>query len=82
MTNHLLIQVDNSSNNSHVHFYLRIKHFIHNLQFMFREESEDWVLEPDIFLRICTHTQTITISNDLCPPVPTMLFKLRPCIQK
>ena len=35
--------------------------------------------EPNIFLWICTHTQTITINNDLCPP---MLFKLRPCIQK
>jgi hypothetical protein len=35
--------------------------------------------EPNTFLRICTHTQTITISIDLCPP---MLFKLRPCIQK
>ena len=41
----------------------------------------------------CTHTQTMPISNDLCPPMPTismtcahpcppMLFKLRPCIQK
>jgi hypothetical protein len=37
------------------------------------------VPEPNIFLRICTHTQTITISIDLCPP---MLFKLHPCIQK
>ena len=27
--------------------------------------------EPNIFLQICTHTQTITISNDLCPPMPT-----------
>jgi hypothetical protein len=36
--------------------------------------------EPKFLLRICTHTQTITISSDLCPP--TMLFKLRPCIQK
>ena len=25
--------------------------------------------EPNIFLRICTHTQTIPISNDLCPPI-------------
>jgi len=49
--------------------------------------------EPNIFLRVCTHTQTIPISNDLCPPMPThsmtcahpcppLLFKLRPCIQK
>ena len=37
------------------------------------------VAEPNIFLRICTYTQTITINNDLCPPV---LFKLRPCIKK
>jgi hypothetical protein len=27
------------------------------------------VPEPNIFLRICTHTQTITISIDLCPPI-------------
>jgi hypothetical protein len=27
--------------------------------------------EPNIFLRVCTHTQTIPISNDLCPPMPT-----------
>ena len=51
------------------------------------------VTKPNIFLRICTHTQTIPINNDLCPPTPThsmtcahpcppMLFKLRPCIQK
>ena len=43
--------------------------------------------------KFCTHTQTITINNDLCPPIPThsmtwarpcppMLFKLRPCIKK
>jgi hypothetical protein len=49
--------------------------------------------EPNIFLRVCTHIQTIIISSDLCPPMPThsmtcahpcspMLFKLRPCIQK
>jgi hypothetical protein len=49
--------------------------------------------EPNIFLRICTQTMTITISSGLCPPMPThsmtcahpcppMLFKLRPCIQK
>ena len=49
--------------------------------------------EPNIFLRICTHTQTIPISSDLCPPMsthnmtcvhprPPMLFKLRPCIKK
>jgi hypothetical protein len=49
--------------------------------------------KPNIFLRICTHTQTIPISSDLCPPMPThsmtcahpyppMLFKLRLCIQK
>jgi hypothetical protein len=51
--------------------------------------------EPNIFLRICTHTHTITISSDLCPSMPThsmtcahpcpcppMLFKLCPCIQK
>jgi hypothetical protein len=25
--------------------------------------------EPNIFLRICTHTQTIIINNDLCPPM-------------
>jgi hypothetical protein len=25
--------------------------------------------ELNIFLRICTHTQTITISSDLCPPI-------------
>ena len=31
------------------------------------------------FLRICTHTQTTPINNNLCPP---MLFKLRPCIKK
>ena len=31
------------------------------------------------FLRICTHTHTTPINNDLCP---SMLFKLRPCIQK
>ena len=41
--------------------------------------SFDWGAEPNISLRICTHTQTIIISIDLCPP---MLFKLRPCIQK
>ena len=52
-----------------------------------------FLAEPNIFLLICTHTQTIPISNDLCPPTPThsmacahpcppMLFKLRPCIQK
>jgi hypothetical protein len=35
--------------------------------------------EPNIFLRICTYIQTITISNNLCP---LMLFKLRPCIKK
>jgi hypothetical protein len=29
----------------------------------------DRVVEPNIFLRICTHTQTITISIDLCPPI-------------
>jgi hypothetical protein len=49
--------------------------------------------EPNIFLRICTHTQTITIISDPWPPMsthsmtcahpcPPMLFKLRPCIQK
>jgi hypothetical protein len=38
-----------------------------------------WLAEPNIFLRICTHTQIITISSDPCPP---MLFKLCPCIQK
>jgi len=27
--------------------------------------------EPNIFLRICTHAQTITISRDLCPSMPT-----------
>ena len=52
-----------------------------------------FLAEPNIFLRICTHTHTIPINNDLCPPMPThsmtcahpcppMLFKLRPCIQK
>ena len=36
-----------------------------------------WVLaRAQHFLRICTHTQTTLISNDLCPP---MLFKLRSC---
>ena len=35
--------------------------------------------KPNIFLQICTHTQTITISSDLCPP---MLLKLHPCIKK
>ena len=42
------------------------------------------------FDRICTHTQTITISNNLCAPMLThsmtcahpMFFKLRLCIQK
>jgi hypothetical protein len=33
--------------------------------------GEDKVAEPNIFLRICTHTQIITISSDLCPPMPT-----------
>jgi hypothetical protein len=37
------------------------------------------VAELNIFFGICTHTQTITINGDPCPP---MLFKLRPCIQK
>ena len=52
-----------------------------------------FLAEPNIFLRICTHTHTIPINNDLCPPMPThsmtcahpcppMLFKLRPCFQK
>jgi hypothetical protein len=29
------------------------------------------VAEPNIFLRICTHSHTITISSDPCPPMPT-----------
>ena len=44
--------------------------------------KEQWLgssAEPNIFLGICTHTHTIIISSDPCPP---MLFKLRPCIQK
>ena len=51
------------------------------------------IAEPNIFLRICTHTHIIPISIDLCPPksthskscvhpCPPILFKLRPCIQK
>jgi hypothetical protein len=40
---------------------------------------DHYTSEPNIFLRICTHTHTITISSDLCPP---KLFKLCPCIQK
>jgi hypothetical protein len=57
------------------------------------KECRYYEAEPNIFLRICTHIHTITISNDLCSPMPThsmtcahpcppMLFKLRPCIQK
>jgi hypothetical protein len=45
-------------------------------------QVERFSSEPNIFLRICTHTQTITIISNLCPPMPPMLFKLRPCIQK
>ena len=41
-----------------------------------------YLAEPNIFLLICTHTQTIIISSDLCPHMSTMLFKLRPCIPK
>ena len=37
------------------------------------------ISKPNVFLQICTHTHTIPIDNDLCPP---MLFKLCPCIQK
>jgi hypothetical protein len=59
-----------------------------------REQWREYVDQsPTFFLRICTHTQMITISNDLCSPMPThsmicahscphMLFKLRPYIQK
>ena len=42
-----------------------------------REERERWrggdvwLPEPNIFLRNCTHTQTMTVSSDLCPPMPT-----------
>jgi hypothetical protein len=37
-----------------------------------------YLVEPYIFLRICTHTQTITISNDLCPPMPTHGIQIAP----
>jgi hypothetical protein len=32
--------------------------------------------KPDIFLRICTHTHTIIIIIDLCPPMPTHAIQL------
>ena len=36
--------------------------------------------EPNIFLWICTHTQTITISIDLCPPMPIhSMTSAHPC---
>ena len=36
--------------------------------------------KPNIFLRICTHTQTIPISSDLCPPMPTHIMTcVHPC---
>jgi hypothetical protein len=39
-----------------------------------------WLAEPNIFLRICTHTQIITISNDICPPMPThSMTCVHPC---
>ena len=57
-----------------------------------RKVNPRYIPEPNIFLRICTHTQTITISSDLSSLMPThsmtcvhpyssMLFKLRPCIK-
>jgi hypothetical protein len=46
-----------------------------------------WVMlgctaEPNIFLQICTQTQTITISNDLCPPMPTHVIQIAPMYSK
>ena len=49
--------------------------------------------EPNIFLLNCTYAHPCPHIHDLCPPMPThsmtcahpcssMLFKLRPCIQK
>ena len=32
--------------------------------------------KPNIFLWICTHTQTITINSDMCPSMPT---HVHPC---
>jgi hypothetical protein len=32
--------------------------------------------EPNIFLRICTHTQIITISIDLCPPIQPIAWNV------
>ena len=45
-----------------------------------------FVAEPNIFLRICTHAHTITISNDLCSPialpVPTHAIQIAPMYSK
>ena len=57
------------------------------------DSSFVYPIEPNIFLRICTHAQIIPINIDLCSPMPThsmtcahpcppKLLKLRPCIQK
>jgi hypothetical protein len=32
--------------------------------------------EPNIFVQICTHTQTLTINSDLCPPMPTHVIQI------
>ena len=34
------------------------------------------------FLRSCTHTQTTSIHNDLCPPMPTHAIQITPMYSK
>jgi hypothetical protein len=77
-------------NGVRVKVWLLLLVFPHTVDFTVRGTT---TAEPNIFLWICTHTQTITISSDLCSPMPThsmtcahpcppMLFKLPMCIQK
>jgi hypothetical protein len=44
------------------------------------------IAEPNIFLQICTHTQTNTINIDLCPPIarhmPTHGIQIAPMYSK
>ena len=45
------------------------------------QDYDDLQTEPNIFLRICTHTQTIPINSDLCPPKPThSMTCVHPCL--
>jgi hypothetical protein len=55
---------------------IRCKHVVFNLVLRLHPNGQGFVVvvytpEPNISLRICTHTQTMTISNNLCPPMPT-----------